>query len=387
MDFDLTEEHKLARQAAKDFAKKEIEPLVEDADLKEEFPKQLFPMMGKLGYLGITCPEKYGGAGGDTITECIVLEEIAYFSTGIAGPPNVHSNSIFYLTQEASEKQKKRYIPPALRGEEIWASARTEPDAGSDRSMYKTNFRENGDHFILNGSKIYVTNAPFADHFIVEGYTDMTKGAKGMSRFVLDKGTPGFEVIKLSKFGMRAHEQGQLFFDNCVVLKENQLGEEGWSPELARRQRPRGWIMLAIQSIGVAQAAFDAALKHAKTRIQFGRPIGLFQANSFKLAEMALEIESARLLTYRAAWLRDKGRDCFKEASMAKLHATEMAVRVTGQALQIHGAQGCFMGSLPQMYFRDARLRTIPEQSSELQHILIAREFGLRGDDLGKDFA
>jgi alkylation response protein AidB-like acyl-CoA dehydrogenase len=379
MDFDFKEEHEIVRKSVREFARKEIAPLVEEADLKEEFPKELFPKMGELGYIGVTFPEKYGGPGGDTISECIILEEIAFISLGISSPLHVQTVTLRFILLDGTEKQKERYLHPGLKGKEIWAGGNTEPDAGSDKTMTRTTFQKKGDHFILNGAKIFSTNSPIADHFVIQGYTDQTKGLKGLSRFILDKGTPGLEISKMSKFGLRSAEMGELYFQDCIIPKENHLSEGGRF--FARERRPATWIAFTAQNIGVARAAFEASLMHAKTRVQFGRPIGLFQANSFKLAEMAVELDTASLLTYRVAWLLDQGRDCFKEASMAKLFAQEMAVRITGHALQIHGAQGCMMDSNIQRYFRDARVRTIPESSSEILHILISRELGLKADD------
>lgn len=382
MDFDLKPEHEMFRKAVREFAKREVAPLVEEAEVKEEFPKELLPRMGQLGYLCITCPEKYGGSGADKITECIFTEEVAYVSLGIAIATLVHSAFAGGLILNyGTEKQRERYLPPAIKGKEIWAFAATEADAGSDRSRIQTTIRQEGDHFVLNGSKIFITNSRIADYIIVEGYTDKSKGIKGLSLFILEKGTPGLTVSKLSKVGIRPSEVAELSFQDCILPLENQLGEEGEGLEKVRKIRTASWILVGARAIGVARAAFEAALEHAKNRVQFNRPIGLFQANSFKLAEMALDLDAARLLTYRAAWLHDQGRDCFKEASMTKLFTAEMAVRITGQAVQMHGAHGYMMESPVQRYFRDAKMLTISEGSSEIQHILIARELGLKADD------
>jgi len=382
MDFDFKPEHEMFRKSVRDFSKKEIAPLIEEAERKEEFPRELFPKMGALGYLCIPCPEKYGGPGGDKITECIFTEEVAFVSLGIAIGTLVHSAFAGSLILNyGTEQQRERYLPPAVRGEEIWAFAATEPDAGSDRSMIQTTIRKEGDHFVLNGAKIFITNSRIADYIIVEGYTDKTKGIQGLSLFILEKGTPGFTVSKLSKVGIRPSEVAELSFQDCILPQGHRLGEEGMGLEKVKKVRTASWILVGARAIGVSRAAFEAALEHAKNRVQFKRPIGLFQANSFKLAEMALDIDAARLLTYRAAWLHDQGRDCYREASMAKLFTTEMAVRITGQAVQIHGAHGYMMDSPVQRYFRDARMLTISEGSSEIQHILIARELGLKADD------
>ena len=382
MDFDLKEEHEIFRKSVREFAKKEIAPLVEEADIKEEFTKSLLPKMVELGYLCITCPEEYGGAGGDKITECIFVEEVAFISLAIAICTTVHSSfGGTTILDNGTQKQKERYLPPAVKGQEIWGYALSESDAGSDTSMIRTTIKREGDHFVLNGTKMYTSNSTIGDYIIVVGLTDKTKGSGGLSLFILEKETPGFTVSKMSKVGVRASVVAELCFEDCILPEENQLGGDGIALAALGKLIQHAWTLVGPKAIGVARAAFEAALEHAKTRVQFNKPIGLFQANSFKLAEMALDLDAARLLTYRAAWLWDQGRDCFKEASMAKLFSTEMAVRITGQALQIHGAQGYMMESPVQRYFRDARMLTITEGSSEIQHINIARELGLVADE------
>lgn len=382
MNFDLPAEYETFRKTCRDFARKEVAPLLAHAEEKEEFPRQLLTRMGELGLLCLTCPEEYGGPGGDIISQCVFTEELGYVSLGIAIGTMVHSAYAGSLLVECgTEEQKKRYLPPAAQGKEIWAFAGTEADAGHDRHRIKTTIRRDGDRFILNGAKMFITNSMIADFIVVEGYTDKSKGLEGLSLFIVPRKTPGLTVSKISKVGIRSSEIAELSFHDCVLPLDSQLGALGVAFDKVRRIRAASWLLVGARAIGVARAAFDAALEHAKNRVQFGRPIGHYQANSFKLAEMAVDLDAARLLMMRAAWMHDEGRDCFQEASMVKLFASEMAVRITGQALQMHGAQGYMMESPVQRYFRDAKMLTLSEGSSEIQHIQLARGLGLKADD------
>lgn len=382
IDFELPAEYETFRKTARDFARKEVAPLVAEAEEKEEFPKHLLRRMGDVGLLCLTIPEEYGGPGGDVFSQCIFTEELGYVSLGIAIGTMVHAAYAAMLLLECgNEEQKKRYLPLACQGTEAWAFAGTEAEAGSDRSRIQTTIRDAGGHLVLNGSKTFITNSTIADHIIVEGYTDKSKGMQGLSLVIAPRNTPGLSVRKLSKVGIRCSEIAELAFTECVLPKENLLGVQGAAFEKVKRIRTGSWLLVGARAIGVARAAFDAALEHAKTRVQFGRPIGHYQANSFRLAEMAMDIDAARLLMLRAASLYHQGRDCFQEASMAKLFSSEMAVNITNQALQMHGAHGYMMDSPVQRYFRDARMLTISEGSSEIQHINLARGLGLKADD------
>ncbi|MGE0800413.1 MAG: acyl-CoA dehydrogenase family protein [Lautropia sp.] len=382
IQFELPAEYDDFRKTARDFARKEIAPLVAEAEEQETYPRPLLRRMGELGLLCLTVPEQYGGPGGDIFSQCIFTEEVGYVSLGIAIGTMVHAAYAATLLLECgTEQQKQRYLPPACRGEEAWAFAATEAEAGSDRSRIQTTLSDAGDDFVLNGTKTFITNSTIADYLIVEGYTDRSKGMAGLSLVIVPRSTPGLTVRKLSKAGIRCSEIAELTFSECRVSKRNQLGVSGEAFEKVRRIRTASWLLVGARALGVSRAAFDAALDHAKTRVQFGRPIGHYQANSFRLAEMAMDIDAARLLMLRAAALHHQGRSCFQEAAMVKLFASEMAVRITNQALQMHGASGYMMDSPLQRYFRDARMLTISEGSSEIQHINLARGLGLRADD------
>jgi len=379
MDFSLSEEHKMFQKTIRDFAEREIGPLVEEAEAKEEFPVELFPKMGKLGYLGIRYPEEYGGPGFDKISECIYVEELSRVCAGIASGLMVQSGlateAVFH---HGTEEQKQRFLVPAIKGDKIAALGLTEPNAGSDIASIQTTARREGDNYVLNGQKIFITNGTIADFVLVAAYTDKSRGAKGISLIIVEKGSPGFTVArKLKKLGNRSSDTGELVFEDCIVPRENLIGEENKGFYYIVGALKSGRITYGGRAVGVAQAAFEAALKYAQERVQFGQPIGKFQVNQFKLAQMATEIEAARIFTYKAAWMLDQGMECMKEASMVKLFATEMVQRVVAEAVQIHGGYG-YMTEYPvERYFRDAKMFTIVEGTSEIQHIVIARELGL----------
>ncbi len=385
INFQLPPEYDVFRKSVTTFAQKEVAPLVEEAEEKQEFPKQLLRRMGELKMLCLTVPEEYGGPGGDIYSQCIFTEEIGYVSLGIAIGTMVHAAYCASLLVECgTQEQKQRYLPAACKGTQAWAFAATEADAGSDRTRIRTTVTDQGDHFLLNGSKCYITNSTIADYLIVEAYTDKSKGIQGLSLFIVPRNTEGLRLRKLSKAGIRCSEIAEIFFTDCKLDKSSQLGVTGEAFERVRRIRTASWLLVGARAIGVARAAFDASLAHAKTRVQFGRPLGHFQAISFKLAQMSMDIDAARLLMLRAASLYHEGKECFAEASMLKLFASEMAGRVTDQALQIHGAQGYMMDSPIQRYFRDARMLTLSEGTSEIQHINLARALGLKADDYYK---
>jgi alkylation response protein AidB-like acyl-CoA dehydrogenase len=379
MDFSLSEEHRMFQRAIRDFAEKEIGPLIEEAEEKEEFPVELFPKMGKLGYLGIRYPEEYGGPGFDKISECIYVEELSRVCAGIASGLMVQSGlATEAVFKHGTEEQKQRFLVPAIKGDKIAALGLTEPNAGSDISSIQTIARRDGDTYFLNGSKIFITNGTIADFVLVAAYTDKSRGTKGISLLIVEKGTPGFTVArKLKKLGNRSSDTGELVFEDCQVPKENLIGEENRGFSYIVGALKSGRITYGGRAVGVAQAAFEAALQYAKERIQFGQPIGKFQANQFKLAQMVTAIEAARTFTFRAAWMMDQGIECMKEASMVKLFATEMVQKVVAEAVQIHGGYG-YMTEYPvERYFRDAKMFTIVEGTSEIQQMVIARELGL----------
>jgi alkylation response protein AidB-like acyl-CoA dehydrogenase len=379
IDFEFTEEQKMFRETVRDFAKNEIEPLIEEYEKKEEFPKHIFPMLGEMGFLGIVFPEEYGGIGLDKVTECVFAEEMGRVCAGIAMCINAHVDlACLPLWKNGTEEQRKRYLVPAIQGKVIGALGLTEPNAGSDVRAIKTQATKKGDRYVINGSKTWITNGCMADFYIIAAYTDKAKKGEGISLFIVDKGTPGFAVTrKIEKLGHHSADTGELAFDGCEVPEENLLGgtEGGFQAVMDTLIAAR--ITHAIKSVGIATAAFEYALQYSKEREAFGRPISKFQAISFKLAEMATKIETARLITYKAAWLYDQGRRCVKEASMAKLYAAEVAQWVTSEAIQVLGGYGYAVEYPVERYFRDAKLSSITEGTSEIQHIIIGRELGI----------
>lgn len=379
MFFELESQHTLLRESLKKVISSEIEPLIEDAERNQRFPVTLFPKMGDIGYLCLTCSEEYGGAGLDKVAECIWTEELSKACCGIAGGLIVHSTlGSIPIDLFGSPQQKESYLSPAIKGEKIGAFALTEPNAGSDAAGIQTKAIKQGDYYILNGTKMFITNGSICDYAIVAAYTDPQKRGSGISLFIVDRKLSGFSVPKkLEKAGLHSSEVAELLFEDCQVPKENLLGEEGNGLDKLTNLLSGGRIIYGSRAIGVAEAAYEASLKYAQERIQFGQPISKFQITKFKLAEMIMLIHTARLLTYDSARLFDQGKPCVKEASMTKLFATEMATKVTYEALQIHGGYG-YMREFPvERYWRDARLLTITEGTSEIQHLVIARAVGL----------
>lgn len=379
MDFELNEEQKIFQQSIRDYAEKEIGPLVEEAEETETFPVHIFPEMGKLGYLCIRYPEEYGGAGADKIMECLYVEELGRVCLGIASGILVHSSvGTLPIAEFGTEEQKQKYLVPAAKGEKIFAFGLTEPDAGSDAAGIKTTAKKDGDRYIINGAKTFITNATIADYFIVAAYTDKTQRHKGIALFLVERGTPGFSADrKLKKMGLWSSDLGELTFEDCPVPAENLIGEETGGFVKLAKTLTGGRMVVGARALGLARAAYEASLTYAKERTQFGQPIGSFQAIQHKLADMATAIDAARLLVYRAAWLFDRGRPYNKEASMAKMFATEMAVDVANEAIQIHGGMGLMMESPVQRFYRDARFGMIVEGTSEIQRNIIARNLGL----------
>jgi len=380
MDFDFSEEQRMFKEAIHSFAEKEISPLVDEAEKTATFPLQLFPKMGELGYLCVRYPAEYGGAGIGKIGDCISVEEVSYFSVGIAAGTMVQGGigtSAIYA--RGSEDQKQKYLVPAITGQRIAAFGLTEPNAGSDAASIETIATKRNGKYVLNGTKMFITNGNICDFVVVAAYTDKSKGARGgVSLFVVEKGTPGFTRSKLHKFCARSGEIAELTFEDCAVPEENLIGEEGRGFPYLMETLMGGRISHAARSLGLARAAYDESLEYAKARVQFGQPIAKFQTNAFKLARMAMELEAARWLVYYAAWLYDQDKPYVKEAAMAKLYASEVAAHITTEALQINGGYGLMEESVAQRYFRDARLGTITEGTSEIQQLVISREIGIR---------
>jgi alkylation response protein AidB-like acyl-CoA dehydrogenase len=379
MDFEFSEEDKLFRAAIRDFAQREIAPLVEEAEEKEKFPQELFPKAGDLGYLCVRYPEEYGGPGVGKVTECIYVEELHKVCVGIAGGLMVQGSLATYpIFDMGTEAQKQEYLVPAIKGRKIGAFGLTEPNAGSDITAIETVARKDGDSYVINGTKTFITNGTFADYIIVAAYTNKEARQKGISLFIVDKGTPGFTVSKKwPKMGTRSAEAAELSFDNVRVPVSKLIGERegGFSSIIGTLHGGR--ILFGARCVGIAEVCFDMALEHAKTRVQFGRPIGKFQAIAFKLARMATEIEVSRAMTYRVAWMYDQKLPCMKEASMIKLFASEMVQRATWEAMQILGGGGYMREHPVERFFRDARLMTMTEGTSEVQQIVISSQLGL----------
>jgi alkylation response protein AidB-like acyl-CoA dehydrogenase len=372
------QEHYIFKAQIRRFCESEIAPLVDEAERTQTFPRHLFRRMGELGYLCVRYPEEYGGVGADKITEVILREELSRVCQGIASSLSGHSHlATFPIYRMGTEAQKQSYLVPAIKGERIGSFALTEPDAGSDTKSIKTIAALDGDHYTLKGYKTFITNAPIADFLLVAAYTDRSKGYHGISLFIVDKGTPGVIISKLDKEGIRSSDTAEIAFDNCAVPRGHLLGEREGNFNLIMETLSEGRIGVSANMVGLAQAAYEAALRYAKERIQFGRPIGKFQAISHKLADMATNIRAARLMVLSAAYLLDQGSPCTFEASACKLFASEMAVETAREAIQIHGGYG-IMSEYPVFrYLRDALVYTIGEGTSEIQRNIIAKEIGL----------
>jgi butyryl-CoA dehydrogenase len=375
MDFALNEEQEMFRKTIREFAEKEIMPRAQEIDLKGEFPWDIIRKMADLGLMGLPFPEEYGGAGGDAISYAIAVEEIARASGSVAITYSAHISlacSPIYLF--GTEEQKKKYLIPMARGEKIGAFGLTEPGAGSDAAAIKTRAVLDGDEWVINGQKIFITNGSIADVVVIAAVTDPAKGKRGISNFIIEKGTPGFRVGREEdKMGLRGSVTSELIFENCRVPKENLLGKEGEGYKQFLMTLDGGRIGIGAMAVGLGMAALEAAAKYAKERVQFGQPIAEFQAIQWMIADMATELEAARLLVLRAAWLKDQGRRFTKEAAMAKLFASEAAVRACYKAIQIHGGYGYTKDYPVERFYRDARLTTIGEGTSEIQRLVIAR--------------
>ena len=379
IDLSLTAEHKLFREAIRRFAEHEIAPIAREYDEREEYPVHILKKLGEMGYLGVKFPRKLGGAGADTVTAAIMAEELGYASAGIFLGIYVHVFlALNAIARFGTEAQQRDYLAPGIRGGKIGAWAFAEPDAGSDPGAMTTRAVRDGDGYRLNGTKLYITNGSIADFVVVTAVTDPEQGMKGLSLFIVDREAPGFAVARrLKKLGVRASDTAELVFQDCWVGADQLLGEENVGFANAMRTLTEGRIMSAAFALGVARAAFDQSLSHAKGRVAFGQPIGQFQGIQWIFADMALELEAAKLLTWQAAWLADQGLPHIKEASMAKLYATEMCARIAGQAVLLHGGSGFMMDSDIQRFYRDCKVLEIGEGTSHIQRNTIARQLGL----------
>lgn len=378
LNFEFTEEQEMFRDTIRDFAANEVEPLIEEYEAKEDFPKELFPKLGEMGFLGIVFPEEYGGVGMDKITDCIFSEEMGKVNAGMTMCINAHVGlAMFPIYKFGTDEQKEKYLIPGIEGKLIGSLGLTEPNAGSDARSIRSQAVKEGDKYILNGTKTWITNGNMCDYSIIAAYTDKTKKGEGISLFIVDKDCPGFKVgAKIHKLGHKAADTGELIFENCEVPEENLLvGQGGFNSAMGTLLGAR--ITHAAKSVGIAQAALDYALQYSKEREAFGRPISKFQAISFKLADMAVKVEAARLMVYKAAWLYSNDKKCIKEASMAKLYAAEVVQSVTTEAVQVLGGYGYGVEYPVERYYRDAKLASLTEGTSEVQKIVISRELGL----------
>ena len=376
MEFELTEEQQMIRRMVREFAEKEIRPIAREIDAMGEFPWEVIRKMAGLGLLGLPIPEQYGGSGADTVSYAIAVEEVSRVSGSIGITMAAHTSlGLYPLYRFGSEEQKKQYLPRLASGEGLAAFGLTEPEAGSDAGGVKTTAVLDGDQWVLNGQKTFITSGSIADVVIIAALTDKAAGTRGISNFIVEKGTPGFRPGRdEDKMGLKGSVTSELFFEDCRVPKANLLGQVGEGFKQFLITLDGGRISIGAMALGLAQGALDAAIKYSKERVQFGQPIARFQAIQWMIADMATEIEAARWMIYRAAWLKDKGGRFTKEAAMAKLYASEAAERACFKAIQIHGGYGYMSEYDVERIYRDNRLTTIGEGTSEIQRLVIARQ-------------
>ena len=375
MDFRLTEEQEMTRQMVRDFAEKEVQPSAAERDETETFSREIFDKMGQLGLTGIPWPEEYGGAGSDYISYVIAVEELSRVDASTGTTLSAHiSLASWPIFKYGTEEQKKKYLEPLALGEKLGAFALTETTAGTDAAAGQATAKLDGDSYILNGTKIFITNAGEAEIYIVFALSDPEKKARGMSAFIVEKGTPGFTFGKKEqKMGLRSSPTLEIIFEDCRVPRENLLGSEGEGFKIALSTLDGGRSGIAAQAVGIAQGALDEAVAYAQSREQFGQPIARFQAISFMLADMATKVEAARLLTYQAAFLESKGLPYGKASAMAKLFASEAAMEITTNAVQIFGGYGYTRDYPVERFMRDAKITQIYEGTSEAQRMVISR--------------
>ncbi|CDQ38273.1 MULTISPECIES: acyl-CoA dehydrogenase [Virgibacillus] len=375
MDFQLTDEQDMLRKMVRDFATNDVEPTAAERDEEERFDREIFHKMAELGLTGIPWPEEYGGIGADYMSYIIAVEELSRVcaSTGVTLSAHV-SLASWPIYKYGNEAQKKSFLKRLASGEALGAYALSEPGAGSDVVSMKTSAKEDGDHYILNGNKVWITNGGVADIYIVFAKTNLDKRHKGISAFIVEKGTSGFTFGKKEKkLGIRSSPTTELIFENCRIPKANMLGDEGEGFKIAMMTLDGGRNGIAAQALGIAQGAFEAATAYAKEREQFGKPLASNQGISFKLADMATEIEAARLLTYQAAWLESQGLPYGKASAMSKLFAGDAAMRITVEAVQVFGGYGYTKDYPVERYMRDAKITQIYEGTNEIQRLVIGK--------------
>jgi alkylation response protein AidB-like acyl-CoA dehydrogenase len=376
MDFQFTEEQQMIQQAARDFAQTELKPGVIERDEHQKFPAEQIKKLGELGFLGMMVSPEYNGSGLDTISYVLAMEELSKIDASASVVVSVNNSLVCYgLEKYGSEEQKQKYLKPLASGEIIGAFCLSEPEAGSDATSQQTTAIDMGDHYLLNGTKNWITNGGSASVYLVIAQTDVAKGHRGINALIVEKGMDGFSVgPKENKLGIRGSDTHSLMFTDVKVPKENRIGEDGFGFKFAMKTLEGGRIGIAAQALGIASGAYELAVQYAKERKAFGKPIAEHQAIQFKLADMATQIEAARMLCLKAAWLKDQGLPYAQASSMAKLFASEVAMNTTVEAVQVHGGYGFVKEFHVERLMRDAKITQIYEGTSEIQRIVIARE-------------
>ena len=378
MDFSLNREQELIRKMIAAFTENEVKPIAAEIDRTHEFPDENIRKMFQLGIMGMTVPREYGGAGADQVSAAIVTEELAKACASTSDIVAGHTLCCVPILEHGTEEQKRKYLPMLTEGGVLGGMGITEPNAGSDASKSQTEARLEGDHYVINGAKIFITNGPEAGVFVIFAMTDKSKGTKGLSAFIIESSFPGFSVGKVeNKMGLHGVHTSEIVVTDTIVPKENLLGQEGKGFKICMQTLDVGRIGIAAQALGIAEGAMKEAVEYTKTRVQFGKPISKFQNTQFTFADMALRCESARLLTYQAASLKQEGKRCSREAAMAKLSASETAMWVTTKALQMFGGYGYTNDYPMERMMRDAKITEIYEGTSEVQRIVIAGSMGL----------
>ncbi|MGE6538919.1 acyl-CoA dehydrogenase AcdA [Bacillus luti] len=375
MHFKLSEEHEMIRKMVRDFAKNEVAPTAAQRDEEERFDRALFDQMAELGLTGIPWPEEYGGIGSDYLAYVIAIEELSRVCASTGVTLSAHTSLAGWpIFKFGTEEQKQKFLRPMAEGTKIGAYGLTEPGSGSDAGGMKTIAKRDGDHYVLNGSKIFITNGGIADIYVVFALTDPESKQRGTSAFIVESDTPGFSVGKKeSKLGIRSSPTTEIMFEDCRIPVENLLGEEGQGFKVAMQTLDGGRNGIAAQAVGIAQGALDASVEYARERHQFGKPIAAQQGIGFKLADMATDIEAARLLTYQAAWLESEGLPYGKESAMSKVFAGDTAMKVTTEAVQVFGGYGYTKDYPVERYMRDAKITQIYEGTQEIQRLVISR--------------
>ena len=376
MDFQLSEEHVMIQQAARDFAQNELKPGVIERDEHQKFPAEQVKQMAELGFMGMMVDPAYGGAGLDTISYTLVLEELSKVDASAAVIVSVNNSLVcFGLEKYGTEKQKQKYLTPLASGEKLGAFCLSEPEAGSDATSQHTTAIDMGDHYLLNGTKNWITNGGSADTYLVIAQTDVAKGHKGINVLIVEKGMEGFTIgPKENKLGIRSSDTHSLMFADVKVPKENRIGEDGFGFKFAMETLDGGRIGIAAQALGIAAGAFELSVNYAKERKTFGKPISDHQVIAFKLADMATQIEAARLMVLKSAWLKDQQQPYAQASAMAKLFASETAMNTTVEAVQIHGGYGFVKEYHVERLMRDAKITQIYEGTSEIQRLVISRQ-------------